>query len=101
MKKRVLTDIKIICDEPSYLGRWCRTQEERLKEIEAWVKDFHAFIRDHRSQDPVFLNVARAYEDQCGFCGSKWEEDEEGMPLCCGRATEEYAAHIIAISSRG
>ena len=87
MKKKVLIDIKIVCDEPPYLGRWCRTEEDRLKEVGKWVKEFHDFIRDHRSQDPVFLSIEKIYQDQCSFCGLEWEE---GQPACCDQALEDW-----------
>jgi len=90
MKKKVLIDIKIICEEPSHISRWCRTEEERLGKVEMWVKEFHDFIRDHRSQDPVFLNVERVYEERCSFCGYQWEEEENGQPYCCDLAIEEW-----------
>ena len=98
MKKKVLVDVKIICDEPRYLGRWYHTTEERIKALEGWVKEFHDFIRDHRSQDPVYLNIERVFKDRCGFCEREWEEDEKGLPVCCDRAIEEFMAYNIAVS---
>ena len=26
----------------------------------------------------------------CEFCGYTWEEDEDGEPMCCGKAQEEF-----------
>lgn len=91
-KRKVLVDVSISCDPPEIYRRWDRSLEYVAKEYEAWVKEFHDFIRDHRSQDPVTLTVEREYEDQCSFCGSKWETDEHGAPLCCNEATEEWDA---------
>ena len=90
MKKQTLVDVKIICEEPSDLTRWCRTEEARLKEVERWVKEFHNFIRDHRSQDPVFLSIEKIYQDRCSFCGCEWEEGPNRQPLCCDQALEEW-----------
>lgn len=90
MKKNVLVDVKITCDPPSHVWRSWKTLEQSALEMEDWVKEFQEFIRDHRSQDPVRLNVERVYEDQCSFCGYKWETDEHGEPLCCSKAQEEW-----------
>ena len=29
-------------------------------------------------------------DEFCSFCGSTWEEDESGMPMCCNNAIDEY-----------
>lgn len=93
MKKRVLVDVRISCDPPVWYA-WRRydsgeAQEKYAQYCEQWVKEFHSFIRDHRSQDPINLNVERHYGDQCSFCGRVWEEDADG-PLCCSKAQEEW-----------
>lgn len=90
MRQKVLVDVQVTCDPPA--TRWCRTLEERARELEHWARDFHEFIRDHRSQDPVSLNVERIYQDQCSHCHREWEEDEDG-PLCCDKAQEEWRAN--------
>lgn len=93
MRKRVLSEVTISCDPPEWFG-WRYYPSHEAKEryaqhCEGWVKEFHAFIRDHRSQDPVNLSVERKYEDQCSFCGRVWEEDAEG-PVCCSAAQKEW-----------
>lgn len=60
------------------------------REYESWAKDFMEFIRDHRSQDPVQLNVERVTEDICSNCHSEWEpylNEESGCLECvnCGK----------------
>lgn len=89
MKKKVLVDLSITCEPPSHIGRYAKTLEDKAKQLEDWCKDFEWFMRDHRSQDPVSLNVERQYEEQCSYCGSAWEVDEEG-PGCCHQATIEW-----------
>jgi hypothetical protein len=84
-----LVDIKIVCDPPSDVVNWWRTQEDRERALEKWCREFNQFIRDHRSQDYVFLYTEKTYEKQCVFCERPWELDEDG-PTCCGIAQEEY-----------
>ncbi len=72
-KIRRMVDVKIECDPPRYSGYGGRSMEALHDYYTSWVKDFHAFIRDHRSQDPVELSVEAINEDQCSACGCKWE----------------------------
>ncbi len=89
MKKTILNDVKITCDNP-VRHYYFQSMEQYAKSIESWVNDFHDFIRDHRSQDPVSLNVEREYLDVCEFCESTWEVDDSGCPVCCGKAQDEW-----------
>jgi len=90
MKKKVLVDAKLICEPPD-IRQWGKWDAERYaSDLEKWVKDFHDFIRDHRSQDPVYLGVERQYEERCSYCQSQWEEDGNGCPVCCNEAVEEW-----------
>lgn len=60
--------------------------------MQAWVKEIMAFIRDHRSQDQVHLDVERVTQDQCSECESEWETMiEDGVLKCasCGAEVEE------------
>lgn len=90
MKKQILSDVRIECETPYHVGRWCSTVERKAEELEDWVKDFKDFIRDHRSQDPVNLSVERVYTDVCSFCGATWEVDDDGCPVCCDAAVKEW-----------
>ena len=100
MKQKVLIDVKIECEEPRFLY-WDRSKpENRVLAIERWVKDFHDFIRDHRSQDPVFLSVERTYQEQCSYCNREWEEDVDG-PLCCNAAQKEWDEQKILLHKGG
>lgn len=90
MKTKVLINVSIECDPPSYVGRYKRTLEDKAKELESWCREFEDFIRDHRSQDPVSLNVVREYQTQCSHCGYEWEIDSEGVPVCCNEAQKEH-----------
>ena len=96
MKKKVLIEARVNCDPPNHIFRWNRTVEDQAKAIERWIKEFDEFIRDHRSQDPVNLSVERIYQDQCSHCGCEWEETEEGCPVCCDEAINEWNSQLHA-----
>jgi len=91
MKKKILSDIAISCDPPSvpyYIQN--KGQEAIAKYYESWVREFDEFIRDHRSQDPVSLDVERIYTEVCSHCGYEWDTGETGYPCCCDKAVIEY-----------
>lgn len=94
-KRRVMTDVRVEADFSQGL-RWMRfaSQEAKAKELEGLVKDFHDFLRDHRSQDMVSLNVERIYGEECSACGREWESaEEDGVVFCayCGRTLVDEA----------
>lgn len=88
MKQHILSDVQIICEPPSWFYDY-NDLERTARYYERWVKEFHDFIRDHRSQDPVNLNVERIFKDVCSFCGSEWEWGTE-EPGCCQKAADEW-----------
>lgn len=92
-KKKVLIDLEIVCDPPRHTRYYWYAIEQQEKEMEKWVNDFHEFIRDHRSQDPVNLKIQRVYQDQCEYCHREWEGDE-GCPVCCDEAVKEWEEAI-------
>ena len=83
-KKKVLIDCRVVADL-SFCIRWIHDVEKQAKALEARARDFNEFIRDHRSQDDIRLEVERIYEDQCSNCGSPWEvlPAADGEPECC------------------
>ena len=97
MKKKVLTDLRVVCEPPSYFWLRHRTLEDQAIAWEKWCKEFNAFIRDHRSQDPVDLSVERVYEEQCSHCGYAWEVDEDGCPMCCEEAVQEWKSLQVKV----
>jgi len=91
--ENVLTDVRLVAEPPSHLFRWRSnlTPEKREQILKEWVSDFHAFIRDHRSADPVGLDVERVTKDLCSECESEWETfEEDGKAFCasCGAEVE-------------
>lgn len=97
MKQKVLVNFSITCDPPRYVVSYCNTIERKVKALEEWCREFEYFIRDHRSQDCVSLTVEREYEDQCSYCGNKWEVDEDG-PTCCDEALLEWKNAIEVVA---
>jgi len=86
-----LVDIRVVADPPTYVLRGRRTLEDQAKALESWANELQEFVRDHRSQDPVYLSVERETARVCSGCGAPWEEcppDEYGdKPYCasCGK----------------
>ena len=74
-KKRILEDVIVEADLSGMMfpRRHYKTDEERVKNLESAVREFHEFLRDHRSQDMVQLFVNRKYKDVCSACGCTWE----------------------------
>jgi hypothetical protein len=67
--------------EPGYMG--CHFSDEgRRLALEAWAKEVHEFLRDHRSMDVNSVRVILPEYDACSACGDRWEtcefdEDED------------------------
>lgn len=47
--------------------------ESQARQMERRCQEFNEFIRDHRSQDDVRLEVRREYQSVCSVCGEEWE----------------------------
>ncbi len=69
------------------------TQEQKAKFLVEAVKEFYTFLRDHRSQDMIKLNVQCDYENQCSVCGHEWDTllEDDGKIKCgwCGAIVED------------
>lgn len=91
-REHVLVDVKVEADLSSMIYRsFCKDVESEVKELERAAKEFHDFLRDHRSQDMVTLNVEKIYKNLCLACGEEWETYEEnGKTYCasCGNEVE-------------
>jgi len=100
-KENVLTDVQLVAEPPDHLFRYRYnlTPEKRQEILKEWVSEFHEFIRDHRSCDPVNLSVEQTRKDLCSECGAEWETyEDEGRTCCasCGAVVEE----IIPVSTQ-
>lgn len=90
--KDVLVEVRLVAEPPAAVTRWARTKEREAELLENWVQEFRDFLRDHRSQDPVSLEVKRVKKDLCSECESEWETMEDnGKTFCasCGREVED------------
>lgn len=91
-RENVLVDVVVEADLSGMtFTRRGDTEEERAKDLERAVTDFHDFLRDHRSQDMVSLSVERKYEDLCSGCGCGWEPMEDNGVMICAACGIEIA----------
>ena len=108
MKEKRLIDSQVVATFPSvkrmYWNWWEKkeipkvtAEKQYAADLKSAVSEFHDFLRDHRSQDLVSLDVDEKYQDVCSFCGAEWETslDEAGIPICCAKAQEEVAAPSV------
>jgi hypothetical protein len=98
-KRRVLVDLKLTIEPNAHVTRWVIPRPgERLLEAEGralkeWARELEEFVRDHRSQDAVTIDVVRVEQDVCDACGAEWEEDgATGEPFCCNKAVDFWLA---------
>lgn len=82
MKKRIREDIRVEVT-PSLWGRESEQQQEAL------CQGIAASIRRH-VDDVGQVRVVWDSKQVCSFCGMEWEEDEDGCPVCCGGAQDEW-----------
>jgi len=93
-KRTVLTDCIVTAefDHGQFVG-WGLSGSDRVEALaraaESRCREFNSFIRDHRSQDDIRLNVEKITEEQCSNCGRAWEVDyTEVPPTCAGCGAE-------------
>lgn len=101
-----IVDLHVRIEPHHSVTRWVfpRTDETRFdaeaRALREWAKEFMGFLRDHRSQDVVSVDVIEERDDLCSACGRKWEvsdEDGEGnkcAPFCanCGEEVDAVEA---------
>jgi len=84
-----MTDAHVRAEMATLPRHFFKTPEEWATKLELAIKEFEAFLRDHRSQDMIELLVDRTYENVCSACGDIWEEQfNEDLGVwecaCCG-----------------
>lgn len=85
-KEIILRDVVVEADLSNMLWRnqWKHTDTKKLaQDLERAIKEFEAFLRDHRSQDLVRLIINRQYENICSACKNRWEIYEENEKIYC------------------
>ena len=93
LQKNVLVDVKVEADLSGMI--WGKSDDlvKYGQQLEKAVKEFHDFLRDHRSQDLVWLQVDEVRKDLCGNCGKVYEpdyyeEDKKRHCAWCGAINE-------------
>lgn len=70
------------CKEKSY-------EEVMADKLEDACEEFVSFLRDHRSQDVIQLDVVRDYATCCSACKRELEIcEEDGIKYCASCGTE-------------
>lgn len=89
MKHKVLVDVEVMAEMDRAVNG-AKDMADRAKQLRRAVREFHDFIKDHRSMDWVSLDVREVYKDRCSHCGYEWEVDDAGVPVCCQKAIDEH-----------
>jgi hypothetical protein len=84
-----MVSVRVEVDPPRWYGRW-QDVEGYERYLKDWAKKLKEFVRDHRSQEQINLEVVGEYEDRCAFCDYVWEEGDDGCPTCCAEAVQEW-----------
>ena len=94
-----LVSVRVVAEAPHWLYFGNPTPERFAKRLEEWARDLEAFVRDHRSQDPVSLTVERDVQILCSGCGRPWETmgpDEEVPYVSCAWCGEPVAEQEVS-----
>jgi len=78
--------VEIYMPRPQYM----RNPNNIAKVMECEARKLEKLIRDHRSGDEYNIYIIREYKSICEFCGCEEERDDNGYPVCCQSAIEEY-----------
>jgi len=67
-----------------------RTEDEELQMCEGIARDIRRHVDDLPSRGNSGVNVVYDTREYCEFCENTWEVDENGEPICCSRAANEF-----------
>ena len=90
-----LIEVRVEAYPPHWAYGHSRDLERTAKSLEEWARELEEFIRDHRSQDSVGLNIVRDVQKVCSLCGRPWEvmlpDGDCSYTTCawCGEEIEE------------
>jgi hypothetical protein len=87
-----IVEVRIVASFPWVREQWqIADRQKRLEQLageyQREVKAFFDFLRDHRSQDAIDLEVDRQRATVCSLCKEPWEVyEEDGVRTCasCG-----------------
>ena len=83
----------IIPNEPWFLSKdHLGMTKENFVKIASNGKDIVDQVKRHIDG---YTDVYYDYDasDICSFCRNEWEEDEDGCPVCCQKAVDEWEAN--------
>lgn len=86
MKQNVIKDayVKVLPDI-GYKTPQTMDKDSLIKELKYLVTEINRHIDGVESVDWEI-----EYQDICEHCKSEWETAEDGCPLCCNKAVEEF-----------
>lgn len=93
--KNAVIDVKLEASFDRHIQSWrYKDKLQYGKELEKEVKNFESFLRDHRSQDLIDLNVTYIKGDICSACKRELEtyfDEDEKCFYCynCGAKLDE------------
>lgn len=62
-----------------------RTPEEYYKRCNALLHDIKRHV------DGIdMISIECDTKEICEFCNGEWEEEDNGQPVCCGKAVDEW-----------
>ena len=87
-KKQIIIAVEVRIDVPIY---W-RTLDENLEASKRAIREAEDMCKEIKrhvngGERPY---VHREIRDICTFCRREWEEEDDGCPLCCDMAVEEW-----------
>jgi len=81
MKKRIYYDYRLTV----WPGAWFSRIPGDKSDCEDILEQIQRHVNGIKQ-----VNIEFTTKDICEFCKSKWEQDENGQPVCCNKAVEEW-----------
>lgn len=82
MKKQIREDFHVYV-YPRWWG-W-ESEKQHIDECERMAKEIRRHVDGVGS-----AQVCWTTRYVCSYCGYEWEEDEDGVPVCCQAAIDEF-----------
>jgi len=103
MAKKEIREYYRVVVEPRNLGNLggvhvpesvIESSAERRREMYAGICDDIADEIKRHVDNIGCVSVEHDTRYVCEYCGYEWEEDENGVPLCCVKAEEEWLRNV-------